>query len=73
SVGEKSVVVPNPSCNAAHRESQPSPAQNLYTGAAGGCEVEPDATPAVVLVVVLVVVVAVVLLLLPVLPIDLSL
>ncbi|MCI51463.1 hypothetical protein A2U01_0072707, partial [Trifolium medium] len=34
------------------RESQPSPAQNLNTGAAEGCEVEPDATPVVVLVVV---------------------
>ncbi|MCI72622.1 hypothetical protein A2U01_0093885, partial [Trifolium medium] len=33
SVGEKSVVVPNLSCSAAHRESQPSPAQNLNTGA----------------------------------------
>ncbi|MCI66782.1 hypothetical protein A2U01_0088040, partial [Trifolium medium] len=29
SVGEKSVVIPSPSCSAAHRESQPSPAQNL--------------------------------------------
>ncbi|MCI34826.1 hypothetical protein A2U01_0056047, partial [Trifolium medium] len=31
SVGAKSVVVPSPSCSAAHRESQPSPAQNLNT------------------------------------------
>ncbi|MCI84839.1 hypothetical protein A2U01_0106117, partial [Trifolium medium] len=38
---------------------QPSPVQNQNTGAAGGCEVEPDATSAVVLVV------AVALLLLP--------
>ncbi|MCI67806.1 hypothetical protein A2U01_0089065, partial [Trifolium medium] len=53
-------------------ESQPSPARNLYTGAAGGCEVEPDAASAVVLAVVLAVVVVVVLLL-PVLPVDLSL
>ncbi|MCI90711.1 hypothetical protein A2U01_0112005, partial [Trifolium medium] len=47
--------VPSPSCNAAHRGSQPSPAQNLYTG--GGCEVDPDAAaavlPAVVVAVVL--------------------
>ncbi|MCI66827.1 hypothetical protein A2U01_0088085, partial [Trifolium medium] len=41
------------SCNAAHRESQPSLAQNLNNGAAGGCEVEPDAAPAVLLAVVL--------------------
>ncbi|MCI83480.1 hypothetical protein A2U01_0104756, partial [Trifolium medium] len=41
-----------------------SPTQNLNTGADGGCEVEPDAVPAVLLTVV----VAVVLLLLPVLP-----
>ncbi|MCI63874.1 hypothetical protein A2U01_0085131, partial [Trifolium medium] len=47
---------PNPSCNAAHRESQPSPAQNLYTGVAGGCEVEPDAAPAVLPAVVVAVV-----------------
>ncbi|MCI95524.1 hypothetical protein A2U01_0116822, partial [Trifolium medium] len=53
-------------CSAAHRESQPSPAQNLNTGAAKGCEVEPDVAPAVVLAVV-----AVVLLLLPVLPVTL--
>ncbi|MCI84050.1 hypothetical protein A2U01_0105326, partial [Trifolium medium] len=59
-VGEKSVVVPNPSCNAAHRESRPSPAQNLNTGANEGCEVDPDAAPALLL--------AVVLLLLPELP-----
>ncbi|MCI72354.1 hypothetical protein A2U01_0093617, partial [Trifolium medium] len=52
--------VPSPSCSAAHRESQPSPAQNLYTGAAEGCEVEPDVAPTVLL--------AVVLLLLPKLP-----
>ncbi|MCI83852.1 hypothetical protein A2U01_0105128, partial [Trifolium medium] len=52
SVGEKSVVVPNPSCNVAHKESQPSPAQNLNTVADGGCEVEPDAAPAVLLAVV---------------------
>ncbi|MCI91070.1 hypothetical protein A2U01_0112364, partial [Trifolium medium] len=52
SVGEKSVVVLNPSCNVAHKESQPSPAQNLYTSAAGGCEVEPDAAPGVLLAVV---------------------
>ncbi|MCI68632.1 hypothetical protein A2U01_0089893 [Trifolium medium] len=45
---------------------QPSPAQNQNTGAAGGCELEPDAAP----VVVLAVVVAVVLLLLPGLPIT---
>ncbi|MCI90385.1 hypothetical protein A2U01_0111677, partial [Trifolium medium] len=43
--------------------------QNLYTGAAGGCEVEPDAAPAVLLAVV----VAVVLLLLPGLPVNPSL
>ncbi|MCI61091.1 hypothetical protein A2U01_0082347, partial [Trifolium medium] len=36
SVGVKSVVVPSPSCSAAQRESQPSPAQNLNTGAAEG-------------------------------------
>ncbi|MCI40765.1 hypothetical protein A2U01_0061998, partial [Trifolium medium] len=36
SVGEKSVVVPNPSCSAAHGESHPSPAQNLYTGCCWG-------------------------------------
>ncbi|MCI66157.1 hypothetical protein A2U01_0087415, partial [Trifolium medium] len=58
---EKSVVVPNPSCNAAHIKSQPSTAQNPNTGAVEGCEVEPDATPAVLLAEV----VAVVLLLLP--------
>ncbi|MCI81064.1 hypothetical protein A2U01_0102336, partial [Trifolium medium] len=34
------------SCNAAHIESQPSPAQNPNIGAAGGCEVEPDAASA---------------------------
>ncbi|MCI63669.1 hypothetical protein A2U01_0084926, partial [Trifolium medium] len=28
---------------AGHRESQPSPARNRNTGAAEGCEVEPDA------------------------------
>ncbi|MCI45238.1 hypothetical protein A2U01_0066477, partial [Trifolium medium] len=43
-------------------ESQPSPAHNLNTGAAEGCEVESDAAD----VVVLEVVVVVVLLLLPV-------
>ncbi|MCI91628.1 hypothetical protein A2U01_0112922, partial [Trifolium medium] len=48
--------------------SQPSPAQNPNTGAAGGCEVEPNAAP----VVLLAVVVAVVLLLLPGLPVNLS-
>ncbi|MCI46835.1 hypothetical protein A2U01_0068076, partial [Trifolium medium] len=53
-------------CSAANRESQPSPAQNLNTGAAEGYEVELDAAPAVVLVVVTVVV-----LLLPVLPLTL--
>ncbi|MCI66107.1 hypothetical protein A2U01_0087365, partial [Trifolium medium] len=36
--------------------SQPSPAQNLNTGAGGGCEVELDAAPAVLLAVVVVVV-----------------
>ncbi|MCI82618.1 hypothetical protein A2U01_0103892, partial [Trifolium medium] len=41
SMGEKSVVVPSPSCNAAHGVPQPSPAQNLNIGADGGCEVEP--------------------------------
>ncbi|MCI92868.1 hypothetical protein A2U01_0114165, partial [Trifolium medium] len=46
SVGEKSVVVPSPSYNAAHIDSQPSLAQNPNTGADGGCEVEPDAAPA---------------------------
>ncbi|MCI25215.1 hypothetical protein A2U01_0046404, partial [Trifolium medium] len=56
-------------CSAAHRESQPSPAQNPNTGAAKGCEVEPDAALAVLLAVV---VVAVVLLLLPGLPLNLS-
>ncbi|MCI58578.1 hypothetical protein A2U01_0079833, partial [Trifolium medium] len=61
SVGEKSVVIPSPPCNAAHRESQPSPAHNLNTGANGGCEEGPDAAPAVLPAVV----VAVVLLLLP--------
>ncbi|MCI51767.1 hypothetical protein A2U01_0073011, partial [Trifolium medium] len=54
SVGEKSVVVPNPSCNASHINSQPSPVQSLYTGAAGRCEVEPDAAAAVALVVAVV-------------------
>ncbi|MCI87074.1 hypothetical protein A2U01_0108355, partial [Trifolium medium] len=48
---------------------QPSPGQNLYTGAAGGCEVEHDAAPAVLPAVV----VAVVLLLLPELPVTSSL
>ncbi|MCI83569.1 hypothetical protein A2U01_0104845, partial [Trifolium medium] len=38
SVREKSVEVPSPSCSAAHRELQPSPAQNQNNGAAGGCE-----------------------------------
>ncbi|MCI57115.1 hypothetical protein A2U01_0078366, partial [Trifolium medium] len=41
SVGEKSVEVSSPSYSAAHRGSQPSPAQNQNTGAAGGCKVEP--------------------------------
>ncbi|MCI31540.1 hypothetical protein A2U01_0052752, partial [Trifolium medium] len=36
SVGEKSVVIPSPSYNVAHIESQPSPAQNMNTGADGG-------------------------------------
>ncbi|MCI92193.1 hypothetical protein A2U01_0113489, partial [Trifolium medium] len=47
SVREKSVVVPSPSCSAAHRETQPSPAQNRNTVAAGECEVELDVAPAV--------------------------
>ncbi|MCI39170.1 hypothetical protein A2U01_0060401, partial [Trifolium medium] len=64
SVGEKSAVAPNPSCSAAHRESQPSAAHNLNNGAAGGCEVDPDAAFAVLPAVV----VAVVLMLLPELP-----
>ncbi|MCI65277.1 hypothetical protein A2U01_0086535, partial [Trifolium medium] len=63
-----SVVIPSPSCNAAHRESQPSQAQNLNTGADGGCEVEPNAAPAVLPAVVVVVV-----LLLPVLHVTPSL
>ncbi|MCI79533.1 hypothetical protein A2U01_0100804, partial [Trifolium medium] len=67
-VGEKSVVIPSPSCSAAHRESQASLAHNLNTGAAEGCEVEPDAADDVETGVV-----AVVLLLLPVLPLNLSL
>ncbi|MCI74657.1 hypothetical protein A2U01_0095921, partial [Trifolium medium] len=46
----------------------PSPAQNLNTGADGGCKVEPDAAPTVLLAVV----VAVVLQLLPELPVVLS-
>ncbi|MCI48504.1 hypothetical protein A2U01_0069747, partial [Trifolium medium] len=65
--GEKSAKVPNPSCNAAHRESQPSPVQNMYTGAAGECKVEPDAAPTVLPAVV------VLLLLLPELPVTPSL
>ncbi|MCI29008.1 hypothetical protein A2U01_0050212, partial [Trifolium medium] len=64
SVGEKSVVVPSSSCSAAHIVSQPSPAQNLNTGTVKGCEVEPDAAPAVVLVVAVV--------LLPGMPLNLS-
>ncbi|MCI57124.1 hypothetical protein A2U01_0078375, partial [Trifolium medium] len=55
SVGEKSVLVPSPSCSAAHIESQPFRAQNRNTNAVGGCEVEPDAAPVVVLVEVAVV------------------
>ncbi|MCI72868.1 hypothetical protein A2U01_0094132, partial [Trifolium medium] len=55
-----------PSCSAAHRESQPSTAHNLNTGAGGGCEEEPDAAPTVLPVVVVVVV----LLLLPELPVT---
>ncbi|MCI78203.1 hypothetical protein A2U01_0099473, partial [Trifolium medium] len=43
SVGEKSVVIPSSSCNAGHKESQPSAAHNLNAGAAEGCEVESDA------------------------------
>ncbi|MCI66744.1 hypothetical protein A2U01_0088002, partial [Trifolium medium] len=43
SVGVKSVVILNPSCSAAHKESQPSPSHNQNSGAAGGCEVDPDA------------------------------
>ncbi|MCI94558.1 hypothetical protein A2U01_0115856, partial [Trifolium medium] len=39
------MVIPSPSCDAAHRESQPFP-HNLNTGAAEGCKVEPDAAPA---------------------------
>ncbi|MCI78246.1 hypothetical protein A2U01_0099516, partial [Trifolium medium] len=62
-VGEKSVVVPNPSCNAAHIKSQSSPAQNPNTSAAEGCEMDPDAAPAVLLAEVVAVA-----LLLPVLP-----
>ncbi|MCI47629.1 hypothetical protein A2U01_0068871, partial [Trifolium medium] len=42
SVGERSVVIPSPSYNAGHKESQPSPTHNRNTGAAEGCEVEPD-------------------------------
>ncbi|MCI54492.1 hypothetical protein A2U01_0075742, partial [Trifolium medium] len=56
SVREKSVVVPNPSCSAAHRESQPSATHNLNNGAAGGSKVEPDAAPAVLPAVVVAVV-----------------
>ncbi|MCI57011.1 hypothetical protein A2U01_0078262, partial [Trifolium medium] len=55
-----------PSCNAGHRESQPSLAHNLNTGATEGCEVKPDAAH------VEQEVVAVVLLLLHVLPLNLS-
>ncbi|MCI77916.1 hypothetical protein A2U01_0099186, partial [Trifolium medium] len=55
----------SPSCSAAHRGSQPSPAQNQNTSAAGGCKVEPDAALAVLP--------AVVLLLQPELPVALSL
>ncbi|MCI87968.1 hypothetical protein A2U01_0109253, partial [Trifolium medium] len=55
--------------DAAHRESQPSPAHNLNTGTAEGCRVEPDAAPAAVLEVVVVLL----LLLLPVLHLNLSL
>ncbi|MCI38020.1 hypothetical protein A2U01_0059248, partial [Trifolium medium] len=65
SVGDSSVVIPNPSCSAAHKESQSSPTHNLNSGAAGGCEMDPDVA------VLLAVVVAVVLL--PVLPVTLSL
>ncbi|MCI62334.1 hypothetical protein A2U01_0083591, partial [Trifolium medium] len=39
-VGERSVVIPSPSYNAGHRESQPSPARNRNTGSAGGCVVD---------------------------------
>ncbi|MCI89013.1 hypothetical protein A2U01_0110301, partial [Trifolium medium] len=46
SVGERSVVIPSPYCNAGHRESQPSLARNRNTGAAGGCVVDPDAADA---------------------------
>ncbi|MCI88937.1 hypothetical protein A2U01_0110225, partial [Trifolium medium] len=55
SVGVRSVVIPSPSCSAARRESQPSPAHNQNSDAAGGCEVDPDAAvlPAVVVAVVL--------------------
>ncbi|MCI91271.1 hypothetical protein A2U01_0112565, partial [Trifolium medium] len=51
----RSVVIPNPSCSAARRESQPSSAHNQNSGAAGGCEVDPNAAvlPAVVVDVVL--------------------
>ncbi|MCI89029.1 hypothetical protein A2U01_0110317, partial [Trifolium medium] len=48
--------VPSSSYNAAHRESQPSPAQNQNTGVAEGCKVEPDAAPAVLPAVVVAVV-----------------
>ncbi|MCI32473.1 hypothetical protein A2U01_0053687, partial [Trifolium medium] len=46
SVGERSVVIPSPSCNVGHRESQSSPARNRNTGAAGGCMMDPDAADA---------------------------
>ncbi|MCI88045.1 hypothetical protein A2U01_0109331, partial [Trifolium medium] len=32
SAGVKSVVIPNTSCSAAHKESQPSPAHNQNSG-----------------------------------------
>ncbi|MCI47000.1 hypothetical protein A2U01_0068241, partial [Trifolium medium] len=41
-MGERNVVIPSPSCSAAHRKTQPSLAHNRNTGAAEGCEVEPD-------------------------------
>ncbi|MCI51637.1 hypothetical protein A2U01_0072881, partial [Trifolium medium] len=68
SVGKKNMVIPSPSCDVAHRESQASPSHNLNSGAAEGCKVEPDAASTAVLEVV-----AVVLLLLHVLPLNLSL
>ncbi|MCI57816.1 hypothetical protein A2U01_0079067, partial [Trifolium medium] len=64
SVGESSVVIHSSSYSTGHTYTQPSPAQNLNTGAGGGCEVEPDVADAVLPAEV----VAVVLLLLPLLP-----